>query len=165
MLLGATNQVSVADIYPTIPGLEFVFAGFDGAIHCVDAEKNELWFHTYTTSNRVLTGGVLVADLSADGVPEFVFTTYTPDEDRVGHLVILDASGKEIHRIELPFRGAMPVPTIADVTGDGVLEIVISLKDAVENVGQVIVFSIPGSDTSNILWPTGRGNYLRNANM
>jgi hypothetical protein len=164
-VVGANNEVAVADVLEAQPGPEFVFAGFDGRIHCVNMAAEEVWYHTYTTSNRVLTGGVVVADLSADGVPEIVFNTYTPDDDRPGHLVILSAAGVELHRIELPARGAMPVPTVDDVDGDGTLEIVVSLKDATADGGQLLVFNVPGSDTALRPWPTGRGNYRRNGTV
>ncbi len=56
----------------------------------------------------------------------------------------------------------MPVPTLADVDGDGTIEIVVSLKDAEDKKESVIVFSVPGSADNCLLWPTGRGNLLRN---
>jgi hypothetical protein len=160
-VVGATNQVTVADIDPERAGPEFVFAGFDGKIHCVDASRNEVWQATYTTDDRVLTGGVLVVDLSGDGTPEVVFATYSPDEDK-GHLFVMDAGGNELHRLALPKRGAMPVPTVADVDGDGQLEIVVSLKDGEDQERQVLVYSVPGSSDNCMLWPTARGNHLRN---
>jgi len=67
-----------------------------------------------------------------------------------------------LHQIPLPDRGAMPVPTVADVDGDGTLEIVVSLKDGVDRERQVLVYSVPGSGTKCLPWPTGRGNYWRN---
>jgi hypothetical protein len=159
-VVGATNQVTVADMDPERPGPEFVFAGFDGKIHCVDASRSEVWQATYTTDDRVLTGGVLVADLSGDGTPEVVFATYSPDEDK-GHLFVLDAGGNEQHRIALPKRGAMPVPTVADADGDGQLEIVVSLKDGEDQERQVLVYTVPGSSDNCMLWPTARGNLMR----
>ncbi|HNS99962.1 MAG TPA: VCBS repeat-containing protein [Polyangiaceae bacterium] len=161
-VVGATNQVTVADIDSQRPGPEFLFAGFDGKIHCVDASRNELWQATYTTSDRVLTAGVVVADLSADGSPEIVFSTYSPDEGK-SHLFVLDAAGNELHKTELPKRGAMPVPTIADVDGDGQLEIVVSLKDGESGKQQVLVYTVAGSSDNCLLWPTARGNDLRSA--
>ncbi len=160
-VVGATNSVAVAEIDPERPGPEFVFAGFDGRIHAVDARGELLWRHTYTTDERVLTGGVVVADLSGNGVPEVVFATYSPDDDK-SHLFVLDAGGNRLHRLDLPDRGAMAVPTIADVTGDGALEIVVSLKDAVNHERQVFVYTVPGSAANCLPWPTGRGNLLRN---
>ncbi len=158
-VVGATNQVSVADLHPT-PGPELVFAGFDGRIHAVSAARQELWATTYTTDPNVLTGGVALADLSGDGRPEVVFATYSTDAGK-GALFVLDAGGAVLHELPLPRRGGMPVPTIADVDGDGALEIVVSLKDAEDKVESVRVYGVAGSSTNCLPWPTGRGNPLR----
>jgi hypothetical protein len=157
-VVGATNQVSVADLDPSKPGPEMIFAGFDGRIHAVAANRAELWSVPYTTDPRVLTGGVVVGDLSGDGIPEIVFATYSPDANK-SNLFILDAGGKELHKIALPGRGSMAVPTLADVDGNGTVEIVVSLKDEGD---AAIVYTVPGSSPSCLLWPTGRGNLLRN---
>lgn len=160
-IVGATNQVTVADLDANRAGPEFVFAGFDGRIHCVGADRTELWQFAYTQDERVLTGGVVVADLSADGRPEVVFATYSPDEDK-SHLFVVDAAGNLAHKLPLPKRGAMPVPTIADADGDGTLEIVVSLKDGEDKQRQVLVYRVEGSKDNCLLWPTGRANLLRN---
>jgi hypothetical protein len=159
-VVGATNQVTVADLFGDRPGPEMIFAGFDGRIHCVDASGEEVWQSRYTSSDRVLTGGVVVADLSGDGSPEVVFNTYSPDEG-VSDLFVMDARGMIQHQVPLPLRGAMPVPTIADVDGDGALEIVVSLKDGEDRARQLQVYRVPGSSDNCVLWPTGRGSYLR----
>ncbi|MBN1654262.1 MAG: VCBS repeat-containing protein [Deltaproteobacteria bacterium] len=160
-VVAATNQVTVADIDPESAGPEFIFAGFDGRIHAVRADATEMWSYGYTGDDQVLTGGVTVADLSMDGAPEVVFNSYSPDADK-SHLFILDSGGNELHKIALPARGAMPVPTLDDVDGDGTVEIIVSLKDGEDGVEQVLVYTVPGSSTNCLLWPTGRGNYLRN---
>ena len=59
----------------------------------------------------------------------------------------------------------MPVPTIADVEGDGPLEIVVSLKDGEDQVRQVEVYTVASSSDNCLLWPTGRANPLRNGNL
>jgi hypothetical protein len=161
-VVGATNQVTVADLDPTRPGPELVFADFNGTIHAVGADAQEMWTYTYTLDPNVLTGGVVVGDLSGDGKPEVVFNTYTIDDGK-GALVILDAGGNLQHKLDLPRRGAMPVPTLADVDGDGTVDIVVSLKDAEDKVESVRVYRVPGSSTNCLLWPTGRGNLMRNA--
>jgi len=137
-----------------------VFAGFDGRIHAVDSQRGQIWDVAYTDSDVVATGGVVIADLSGDGAPEIVFTTYSTDVD-AGELFILDGGGNLLHRLPLTGRGAMPVPTIADADGDGTLDIVVSLKDS-EAGPQLLVYRVPGSSSNCLLWPTGRGNYLRN---
>jgi hypothetical protein len=74
---------------------------------------------------------------------------------------VLDAGGNLLHQVPLPRRGAMAVPTIADVDGDGTVEIVVSLKDAEDMVESVLVYTVPGSADNCLLWPTGRGSLLR----
>jgi hypothetical protein len=103
---------------------------------------------------------VIVADLSGDGAPEIAFTTYSLDTD-VSDLFILDGGGNLQHQIPLPGRGAMPVPSVGDADGDGVLDIVVSLKDE-SNGAQLLVYRVPGASDNCVLWGTGRGNYLRN---
>ena len=159
-IVALTNQVSVADIDPASAGLEMVFAGFDGRVHAVGADNRERWSYGYTTDAAVLTGGVAIADLSGDGAPEIVFATYSTGANKSA-LVILDAGGNLQQRVMLSGRGAMAVPTIADVDGDGTLEILLSMKDGGGAGGSVQVLTVPGSSPNCLPWPTGRGNLLR----
>ncbi len=160
-IVAATNQVSVADMDASVPGLDMVFAGFDGRIHLVGADRRERWTYPYTTTPDTLTGGVAIADLSGDGSPEVIFNSYSTATG-TSALFVLNASGALQHRIALPGHGAMPVPTVADVNGDGTLEIVVSLKDGEDRVRSALVFTVPGSSTNCMPWPTGRANLLRN---
>jgi hypothetical protein len=159
-LVAATNQVTVVDLDPEVPGLEMVFAGFDGKIHAVSAANEQLWETVYTTQEQVLTGGLVAADLSGDGRPELIFNTYS-SKSGSGELIILGANGGVLHRVALPERGAMAVPTVADVDKDGQLEIVVNLKDGVDRERQVLIYSVPGSADNCLSWPTGRGNSQR----
>jgi hypothetical protein len=160
-IVGMTNQVSIGDLDPPSSGLEMVFAGFDGKIYAVRRDKTIAWSYTYTSDASVLTGGVALADLSGDGRPEVIFNTYSSDSGK-GRLFVLGPNGALQHQIPLPDRGAMPVPTVADVNSDGSVEIVVSLKDGVDQVRQLVVYTVPGSAENCLPWPTGRGNYRRN---
>ena len=163
-IVATTNQVTVVDLDPSSPGLEYVFSGFDGRIHAVTSNNQELWKQTFTDRAGILTGGIVAADLTKDGRPELIFNTYSTDSG-VSNLFILGANGALLQQVPLPDRGAMPVPTVADVDGDGVLEIVVSLKDGVDKVRQVLVYKVPGSGTKCLPWPTGRGNLWRNGHV
>lgn len=56
----------------------------------------------------------------------------------------------------------MAAPSVGDLDGDGQLELVISLKDALGgNQGGVQIWALPGSATNCVLWGTGRGGPTR----
>lgn len=157
-IVGITNQVSAAELDPSAAGPELLFAGYDGRVHCAGSDRRERWSYAYTTDARVLTAGVAVADLSGDGRPEVILATYGTQAS--GHaLLVLGADGALQQRVALPGRGAMAVPTVGDVDGDGALEVVVSLKD--DGGDEVLVFTVPGSSTNCVQWPTGRANWLR----
>lgn len=163
-IVAQTNQVTVLQLDPDQPGLEFVFAGFDGTVHAVSANNSELWHWQFGDRPGLFTGGLVAADLSSDGRPELIFNTYSIDSG-VSELIILAANGAPLWRLPLPDRGAMPVPTVADIDGDGALEIVVSLKDAVERERQVLVYRVEGSSPNCLPWPTGRGNLQRTGHV
>jgi hypothetical protein len=102
---------------------------------------------------------VAIADLSGDGVPEVIFASYATAAGKAA-LYVLDAAGAERAKLPLPGRGAMAVPTVADIDGDGTLEILVNLKDE-QAAGSVLVFTVPGSSANCLPWPTGRANNLR----
>ncbi len=161
-IVGATNEIAVADLDPDVAGKDLVFAGFDGRMRVVGANKKQRWSTVYTTTSDVLTSGPVFSDLTKDGVPEVIFTTYSTDPG-VSDLFILDAAGKVQRTVALPGRGAMPVPTVADIDGDGTLEILVSLKDP-DGTSAILVYTIPDSGTNCLPWPTGRGNLRRTGN-
>lgn len=110
----------------------------------------------------------MIADLNQDFQPEIIFTTYGDPDNIVhgkshGYLVILDKNGNMLHDIKLPVqgtnkngKGAPAAPTVMDLNGDQNLEIIIQTFGA-----GLFVYTIPGSLENMLIWPTGRGNYLR----
>jgi hypothetical protein len=158
-IVGATNEVAVGDLDAATPGLDMVFAGFDGKIHLVGTDRRERWSYTYTTSATVLTSGVVIADLTKDGVPEVIFATYATTTGQ-SSLFILDAAGNLARKVALPGRGAMAVPTVADIDKNGTVEILVSLKDS-----DTRAYTVADSAGNCLLWPTGRGNLLRSGSV
>ena len=111
---------------------------------------------------------VVVADLNQDNTAELILTTFG-DPDSIapgtahGYLMILDSNGNILYDLELPEqgtdgngKGAPAAPTVMDLNGDGTLEIVVQTFGA-----GCFVYTVPGSAENQLLWPTGRGNYLR----
>jgi len=136
----------------------------DGAIYAVSPDAQILWHYNYAKgAAKTFASEPVVVDLNRDGVPEIVFGTYSLSAN-AGRLVILSNTGAELYDIPLPGQGSdgngigVPAaPSVADLDGDGTLEIVLLTFDH-----GVDVFNVPGSGTKCLAWPTGRGNLLRN---
>ncbi|MBI9088540.1 MAG: VCBS repeat-containing protein [Desulfobacterium sp.] len=149
---------------------ETIYAAHDGYIYCTSPLSQLLWEFDFTHNRALMYASeVMVADLNQDNVPELVFTTYgdpeniTPGQSH-GYLMILDANGTPLFDMELPQqgtngngKGAPAAPTIMDLNQDGNLEIIVQTFGA-----GMFIYSVPGSAENQLLWPTGRGNYLRN---
>ena len=145
---------------------ETIFPSADGKIYAVSPTAKVLWTADYRQGKSLMYASeVSAADLNKDGTVELVLSTWgKPDEPNAGYLVVLDASGKQLHAINVPGQGQNgngiglpPAPAIGDLDGDGVLEIVVQSFDH-----GLDIFRVPGSGEKCLLWPTGRGNLLRN---
>jgi len=144
---------------------EIVVSLNDGFVHAFDADAKELWKYNFTFGKVVMYASeVTVADLNQDGSPELLVATYgAPDVLDSGHLVILGADGTELHTVALPNpgdngngNGAPAAPAVGDLDGDGQLEIFVQTFEH-----GMDVFTVPGSSTNCLLWPTARGGPLR----
>jgi hypothetical protein len=158
----ATTIVNITgDAHP-----EIVVSLNDGFVYAFDHSGQRLWRrntrHGLTISFNSET---TVADLNQDGVPELLLATFgDPDVHSSGHLMILRASdGVILHDVPLPNpghngngNGAPAAPAVGDLDGDGDLEVFVQTFDH-----GLDVFTIPGSGTECLMWPTARGGPIR----
>jgi hypothetical protein len=144
---------------------EIIVSLNDGLLHAFDAEAHHLWAYDYTGGRSIaFASEVAVADLNQDGSPEVIFTTYgDPNVRDSGHLIVLAANGGLLHDVPLPNpgydgngNGAPAAPTVADLYGDGRLEILVQTFDH-----GLDIFTVPGSAPNCLLWSTARGGPLR----
>jgi len=168
-LLGSTKQVLVAPFSDgTIRG--FLHTGVQSFMFDF---ASDLGINSQTQATDA--SEVAIADLNKDGSPEIVFTVYgipTANAQSTQYLYILDKTGAKLQRIAMNVPavqgtcsqcsatangcGAAGAPTIADINNDGQLEILVNTFD-----GRIIVWTVPGSAPNCILWPTGRGGYMK----
>ena len=143
---------------------EIVAALPGGRVYAVGPDGRRLWTRAYAPKRaKTFASEVVAADLDKDGTPELVFGTYSLHRN-AGRLVVLSAQGKQLSVTRLKHQGrdgngigAPAAPSIADLTGDGTLEIVLTTFDH-----GIDVYTVPGSGTGCLPWPTGRGSTLRN---
>ncbi|MDB4992829.1 MAG: Cell surface protein [Myxococcaceae bacterium] len=136
----------------------------DGYIYAIGPDGTRLWRYDFARGvPKTFASEATVADLNKDGTPEIVFGTYSLQTNG-GHIVVLANTGKLLFEVELPGQGkdgngiGIPsAPTLADLDGDGQLEIVAQTFDH-----GIDVFTVPGSGKACSLWPTARGSLLRN---
>jgi len=136
----------------------------DGYVYAISPDGQRLWRFDYAKgAPKTFASEVVAADLNKDGIPELVFGTYSL-QPNAGRIVVLANTGQLLFDVPLPGQGmdgngiGIPAaPTLADLDGNGTLEIVVTTFDH-----GLDVFTVPGSGVGCLLWPTGRGNLLRN---
>jgi len=145
--------------------LEIIAPLGDGSVHAFGPDGVALWSFDHRFGETLsYASEVTVADLDQDGTPELVFATYgAPESTSAGHLVVLRADGELGFEVALPNpgnngngNGAPAAPTIADLDGDGTLEIFVQTFDH-----GMDVFTVPSSADNCVPWSTGRGGPLR----
>ena len=142
---------------------EIVASVPDGSIYAVSPTGRKLWRYEYARGRpKTFASEVVAADLNRDGRVELVFGVYGPRRG-AGRLVVLSAKGRRIYDRRLRGQGSdgngvgVPAaPSIADLNGDGGLEIVLSTFDH-----GIDVYRVPRSGTNKLPWPTARGGPLR----
>jgi hypothetical protein len=167
---GYENNIVQVDPAPALGQLtgdsrpEIIVPSYDGYMRCFSPGGTTLWSYRFDSAGTPFIGasGAAIGDLDHDGTPEIVFTTYSTAQG-VSYLIILNAAGQALQVVPVQGRGSMSPPTLADVDGDGKIEIIISLKDTLgSGQGGVQIWNVSSALAGYMPWPTGRGNLLRN---
>ncbi|MFN8009086.1 MAG: FG-GAP-like repeat-containing protein [Terriglobia bacterium] len=165
------NVIETAQPNPVIADLdgdgkkEILFASYDGKMHAYWLDKTEHghWPYKIPGEGIRFASEPVIADLDNNGQAEILFTSW-PEKvaGRVGQLHILSSNGDPLFEINLPaprgdsWNGALAAPTLADIDGDGELELVINTT-----ASGVVAYDLPGTGQARVLWNTGRGGFRR----
>jgi len=170
------NVIETVEPNPVVADLdgdgkqEILYSSYDGRVHAFWLDKTEHgnWpFSAYKSADNSISfaSEPVVADLDNDGKAEVIFTTWTQkDSKKYGRLYVLNWKGQKLFAIDLPnplsssetWNGGLAAPTLADIDGDGNLEVIINTANS-----GVVVYDLPNTSHARLLWSTGRGSFTR----
>ncbi len=144
--------------------LEIILATFDGWIRAYKYDKAPLWAFNYAQGQTVFASEPAIGDIDGDGSLEVVFNTYDP---RLAGATVgtwaLKNDGSVVNGFPLYIGagGASAAPTLADLDGDGQLEIAVATRSYEY---AVYVWDTPAPYIPYRLpWPMSRQNLRRTA--
>jgi hypothetical protein len=147
--------------------LEIVVAFADGTIRAYRHDGAQLWQYNYAQSKTLFASEPVIGDVTGDGQLDIVFGTYSPDGSAhsSARLHALDRNGLPLagYPLTLPNegsgtkRGLRAAPTLADINGDGLVEILAGSQG-----GTLYAWTTGVRYQASLMpWPTGRQNIQR----
>ena len=98
----------------------------------------------------------VVGNVDADDAEEIIVATYDPARNpSSGQILVFALDGTLEHSLNVP-GGVKHIPCLADVNGDGGLDVVFRSL-----TGQVYVHNFGARNADSVAWATHRGNYRR----
>jgi uncharacterized repeat protein (TIGR01451 family) len=143
--------------------LEIVVATYDGWIRAYKPDQSLLWAFNFAQGDILFASEPVIGDIDGDGSLEIVFGTYDPKKEHnsVG-LWGLEANGTPMAGFPLPTgtEGVRAAPTLADLDGDGDLEILAAAWSS----NDIFAWDSPAPYVpARMPWPTGRHDLRRSA--
>ncbi|MBI3038204.1 VCBS repeat-containing protein, partial [bacterium] len=107
--------------------IEFIITQADGSVNVVDQTGKPLQGWPYKTSHSIYSAPQIV-DLDGDGKLDIVYTAWNPEGvgKQAGYVMALDCLGKPLPSFPKYIGKSIAPVTIADLDGDGFLEIIAS---------------------------------------
>jgi uncharacterized repeat protein (TIGR01451 family) len=144
--------------------LEIIVTTFDGWIRAYKENKTVLWAYNYAQGTSLSPTEPVIGDINGDGRLEILFGTFVTSLSDLHYngpvgLWALKADGTVMPGFPLPVPtpGIRGAPTLADLDGDGKLEIMAASRE-----GEVFVWdTLTTYDPSQLPWPTGRHDLRR----
>ncbi len=146
--------------------LEIIVTLFDGYLRVYQDNGSELWNYNFAAGQALFGSEPVIGDIDNDGRLDIVFGTYSPDGSAhsAAGIHALNADGQPLAGFPLPLtheegqkQGVRAAPTLADLDGNGTVEIIAATQG-----GALYVWDLPGAYASERMpWPTGRHDNLR----
>lgn len=147
--------------------LEIIVGLLDGTLRAYHPNGYLLWNYDFAQGATLFATEPVIGDVTGDGQLDVLFGTYSPDESAndLARLVGLDASGQPLPGFPRTLtyengadkQGLRAAPTLADLDGDCLVEII-----AASQAGVVYVWHLSATYNPNLMpWPTARHDFQR----
>ena len=147
--------------------LEIIVGLLDGTMRAYHPDGGLMWTYDFAQGQTLFSSEPVVGDVTGDGNLDVLFGTYSPDgsDDNLARLIGLNASGQPLPGFPLTLnneggaakKGLRAAPTIADLDGDCLVEII-----AGSQAGVVYVWDLPAAYNPDMMpWPTARHDFQR----